>query len=293
MKHATLEICNRVISRQRDYLFIHLAGLFLRPDRQAIRYESRSRLINNWLTEPLLFPIGTITKTCRRFSSKKEERERKTKWYEASHVQKNETLHASYVSASGFPIDVLFSRRGDPNYSEINRSDRTFIISKRNIAPQNPNRKFPDSWKYRSAQWGVPASLWINLHPSNRQISTFLIAIPLICPTRCASSASRGKARANILIIMATGHHCQWRGGVLSTCWLYHHFSRAADCRVNRTVKIGYDVCSARYRGCSRQPIRVILRESSYAESRHSGEARAAFALANGPFFSYQVMEIC
>lgn len=49
-------------------------------------------------------------------------------------------------------------------------------------------------------------------------------------------------------------------------------FRRTADCRVNRTVKIGYDVCSACYRECSRQPIRVILRESSHAKSGHPEE---------------------
>lgn len=49
-------------------------------------------------------------------------------------------------------------------------------------------------------------------------------------------------------------------------------FRRAADCRVNRTVKIGYDVCSACYRECSRQPIRVILRESSHAKSGYPEE---------------------
>lgn len=51
-------------------------------------------------------------------------------------------------------------------------------------------------------------------------------------------------------------------------------FRRAADYRINRTVKIGYDVCSARYRECSRQPIRVILRESPYVKSWYPTERR-------------------
>lgn len=124
------------------------------------------------------------------------------------------------------------------------------------------------------------------------QISTFLIAIPLICPTRRVALLERiervGGARqgsayaytyihtfANILIVMTVvpGPLSMTRRDFIDVLTL-PPFHRAADCRVNRTVKIGYDVCSASYRGCSRQPIRVILRESSYAKSRCSVKRR-------------------
>jgi len=81
---------------------------------------------------------------------------------------------------------------------------------------------------------GVRPTPWINLHPSNREVSTFLIAISLICSTRGASTVSgygsgeRVCTLANILIVMtvaAGGCHCRWRGGILSTCWLYRHFA--------------------------------------------------------------------
>jgi len=41
----------------------------------------------------------------------------------------------------------------------------------------------------------------------------------------------------------------------------------AADSQLNRTVKIGYDVCSAHYHEYSRQPIKIILRKSSYVKN--------------------------
>lgn len=75
---------------------------------------------------------------------------------------------------------------------------------------------------------------WINLHPSNREVSTFLIAISLICSTRRASTVSGQRSGervctfANILIVMTAapgGCHCRWREGILSTCWLYRHFA--------------------------------------------------------------------
>lgn len=76
-------------------------------------------------------------------------------------------------------------------------------------------------------------------------------------------------AFANILIVTHVGGagwrlcHCRWRGEILSTCWLYHYFAELPTAGSIAPWKSDMTFALGRYRECSRQPIRVILRESS------------------------------
>lgn len=97
------------------------------------------------------------------------------------------------------------------------------------------NRKFPDPRedidRFGARRSTNSMNKFTSIEPGSLYFSNCNLAY-LLDTSRFHRIGTRSGERvctfANILIVMTGtpgGCHCRWRGGILSTCWLYRHFA--------------------------------------------------------------------